>query len=902
MKLRDYQQDCITSIVGEARKGVVRQVIVLATGLGKTVIFSHLPTLVKAKGKKTLILAHREELLDQAKDKLLQIDSTLKVGIEQADRQSFDDDDVVIASVPTIGRANSKRIEKFKKEEFGLIIVDECFTGDTKIWTYTGTKNIKDVKVGDLILSYNEKNKLLEYKPVLRCFKNKSSQLVRINYGRKDFKRELITTPGHPFWIGDRYCLTKDLDCNSMMLYTIRDQKYDNSKLPFLWSKYGMFAISSSKNYPILSKCRKIAAYWNNILLKGMQIKSNFKTFLRYNEKNQFIPDKNKLGENEIKEPNAQYYKQRKDENNIKSHELETENSRREWETNSSTRATFNGGIGLEGGDNSHKNSKRKWLSSLLQNRYWKFTIKNSYRNRWWQSFFFSKKVSGSEKRNVLEGERMDSFEILKPTSDGTFGGLCADGYVYNIEVAENNNYFANGTLVHNCHHACAETYKNVFRYFGVLKNEGPPPRGIVLIGVTATPNRSDHLGLDQIFDKITFSYTLMQGIQNKYLANISAYTVQTNTDISQVASRGGDFVEGELSEAINNEDRNKLIVDSYRDIANNSKALVFAASVEHTKELTGYFQAAGYKADFVLGDTPAERRTEILEDFKNGQLQVVVNCMVLTEGYDNPAIETIIMARPTKSSVAYAQMIGRGTRLHPGKKALKLIDFVDNTGKHSIAGLPTLFGIPKGLKGLKGKNITDILSKLQQIEEVNPDYPVETIEDWSDENIQKIVKKVDIFAQAELPPEIKTNSKYSWEITQEGYRIQFPEEAGIKQTLRIEKDMLNKYEIETKYYEETVPCYDNDYSKWRAFKRDSIGAFNSIQEALQFGDNWIDSNKSQFSTMLAQDSKWRAESPSEAQLKLLKKLKVAVPKGLSKGQASVLIGKALGNRKRKSF
>ena len=126
MQLRDYQKDCIASIVSEAKQGIMRQVIVLATGLGKTVIFSHLPTLVKAKGKKTLILAHREELLDQAKDKLLQIDPTLKVGIEQANRESFYDDDVVIASVPTIGRTNSQRIKKLNPLEFGLVIIDEC--------------------------------------------------------------------------------------------------------------------------------------------------------------------------------------------------------------------------------------------------------------------------------------------------------------------------------------------------------------------------------------------------------------------------------------------------------------------------------------------------------------------------------------------------------------------------------------------------------------------------------------------------------------------------------------------------------------------------------------------------------------------------------------------------------
>ncbi len=575
MQLRDYQKQCVEAIITKARAGVFRQVIVLATGTGKTVIFSQLPALVKAKGKKTLILAHREELLEQAKLKLLAISPNLKVGIEQGANKIEEDVDVVIASVATIGRAGSKRIEKFNPDEFGLIIVDEV-------------------------------------------------------------------------------------------------------------------------------------------------------------------------------------------------------------------------------------------------------------------------------------------------------------------------------------HHATASTYINVFRYFGVYKQEFPNTKGKVLLGVTATPNRSDHVGLDQIFDEITFNYSLIQGIQNGHLSNISAYTVHTDTDISSVSTSMGDFSDKELSEVINNDRRNKCIVDSYTDIAPHSKALVFTASVEHAKELSDYFTSAGYKSNYVLGETESQKRSDILKAFKDGELEVLTNVGVLTEGYDEPGIETILMTRPTKSSVLYSQMIGRGTRLHPGKNSLKLIDFVDNTGKHSICGLPNLFGVPKNLKGLKGRKITEVLKQVQDIQEVSPDYPVEKIEDWSDENIQKIIKKVDIFAQAQLPPEVKQYSKFSWEPDIDGYKLKFPESQGEKQIITIQKDMLDKYTVEVKNCVPVEPTYKNDYAKWQVHTREKLGTFESLQNALSKGDNWIETNKSHLQTMFDQKAVWRGAEPSEAQLKLLKKLGVPIHPKLTKGECSVLIGKALAGKKSK--
>lgn len=455
--------------------------------------------------------------------------------------------------------------------------------------------------------------------------------------------------------------------------------------------------------------------------------------------------------------------------------------------------------------------------------------------------------------------------------------------------------------VVDECHHATSETYRNIFRHFGVLKGD-LFQLPTVLLGVTATPNRSDHVGLDNIFDAITFTYTLKDGIDNGYLSPIKAFTVATKTDISQVATRAGDFAENELSEAVNNQERNRLVVETYKEKFNNTKALVFASSVEHVNTLVELFKNAKVRAEGVIGATDKDVREAVLRDFDKGDLDVLVNCNVLTEGYDCPSIDTILMTRPTKSSVLYSQMIGRGTRLSPdtGKQFLNLVDFVDNVGKNKVVTLPSIFGVPKMLNLKGGKLINEVLEKIDKIKEVNPDFDVEKIDDWSDESIDKIVKEVNIFAQASIPEEVQQHSKFSWERDGDGFKLSVPPTADKKSTLIIRPNLLSQWELVEKVYNKVPPARNNGYTGWLK-KEESVKILGKDQsEIFSLSDDFLSKEFPQQSQVFRQDGKWRKDEPSEKQLKMLSKFKVPIPEGLTKGQASVLIGKAINERNSK--
>ena len=224
-------------------------------------------------------------------------------------------------------------------------------------------------------------------------------------------------------------------------------------------------------------------------------------------------------------------------------------------------------------------------------------------------------------------------------------------------------------------HHAAAGTYRKIFDHFRPEK----------LIGFTATPNRGDKVRLNDVFQKIIFQRDLRWGIENGYLCGIQCLRVNIGYDLSAVHTRQGDYAPGELDQAMDG--TADAIAEAYQKYAKGA-TLIFAVSVRHAREIADKIPGAVV----VTGET--RDRAAIIRAFTDGEIPVLVNCMVFTEGTDIPRVETVMVARPTQSESLYCQMVGRGARLYPGKEKLVLIDCVGVTGKASLCTAPSLLGI----------------------------------------------------------------------------------------------------------------------------------------------------------------------------------------------------------------
>jgi len=227
--------------------------------------------------------------------------------------------------------------------------------------------------------------------------------------------------------------------------------------------------------------------------------------------------------------------------------------------------------------------------------------------------------------------------------------------------------------MIDEAHHSPADSYQTVINSLGFSDNANK-----LLIGVTATPHRSDSLGLGDTFQKIVFSRSIGTMIKAGYLSPVIGRKILTNFSFERIRTRNGDFALEDLSEAINTPERNKFIVEKFQEYANDRKAIAFCCDVQHCKDLADAFREAGFNAEAVFGEMPTHDRKLIIESLKNGKIQIVTSCGILTEGFDEPSINVIVMARPTKSPGLYTQMCGRGLRLWPGKQDCLVLDFTD--------------------------------------------------------------------------------------------------------------------------------------------------------------------------------------------------------------------------------
>lgn len=249
--------------------------------------------------------------------------------------------------------------------------------------------------------------------------------------------------------------------------------------------------------------------------------------------------------------------------------------------------------------------------------------------------------------------------------------------------------------IVDEAHHAGALTYRKILGYF--------QPR--MTLGFTATPNRSDKVRLDNVFQEIIFQRDLRWGIENGYLCDIYCMRANIGYDLSAVRTRNGDYAPGELEEAMDG--TADAIAEAYQKYAKGA-TLIFAVSVHQAEEIAKRIPGA----EVVTGKT--KDRASIIERFTRREIPCIVNVMVFTEGTDMPLVETVIVARPTQSDVLYTQMVGRGLRLHPDKDKLTLIDCVGVTGKASLCTAPSLLGID--LKNIPDKKKDQIQGPLFEL------------------------------------------------------------------------------------------------------------------------------------------------------------------------------------------
>lgn len=231
-------------------------------------------------------------------------------------------------------------------------------------------------------------------------------------------------------------------------------------------------------------------------------------------------------------------------------------------------------------------------------------------------------------------------------------------------------DYF-NTIIIDEAHHCISDSYQRVLQHFPDAK----------VLGVTATPDRGDMRDLGQVFESLAYEYTLPKAIKEGFLSPIKALTMPLKIDMSGVGVQAGDFKVGDIGTAL--DPYLHSIAEEMRKYCMEKKTVVFLPLVKTSQKFRDILNENGFQASEVNGES--QDRAEILADFENGRYNVLCNSMLLTEGWDCPSVDCIVVLRPTKVRSLYCQMVGRGTRLHPGKDHLLLLDFLWHTERHEL-------------------------------------------------------------------------------------------------------------------------------------------------------------------------------------------------------------------------
>jgi superfamily II DNA or RNA helicase len=379
-------------------------------------------------------------------------------------------------------------------------------------------------------------------------------------------------------------------------------------------------------------------------------------------------------------------------------------------------------------------------------------------------------------------------------------------------------------------HHAAATSWQTVFnRYF---VNEGK----CMSISCTATAKRSDRASLyalnpdgstveiedkkgrklladakTSVFEKLVYEYDIVAATNDGWLCPIRRGLVETETDLTQVSTSKGDYAIGELAKAVNNGERTLLAVNAWKQYASDRQTLVFAADVDHAYAVAECWRDAGYTARALCGDdlTNSDLRENTLEEFRRGELQVLVNFAAFTEGTDLPTCSCVVMMRPTQSWSLFCQMVGRGNRVLPNtvdglatkeerKAAIArsakpdslVIDLVDVTKQHTCS-VPSIYDLPAKLD-MEGHTLSECKQLLDEFAEVKDQVIGEAPMSFTELKVR--MEQVDLLRTG------KVHRSQEWKVTPTGdYRcVQVP--VGYQANLKENRDGSANWTLEVSY------------------------------------------------------------------------------------------------------
>ena len=276
------------------------------------------------------------------------------------------------------------------------------------------------------------------------------------------------------------------------------------------------------------------------------------------------------------------------------------------------------------------------------------------------------KKFTGID--SAIEKAEQSSLGSEKKVVVASIQTLCRESRLHKFS----KDYF-DVIIVDECHHILADSYMTILSYFDKAK----------VLGITATPDRGDQKSLGQFFESKAYEYTMSQGIRDGYLSPIKAQLIPLQLDIKNVAISQGDYNAGQIGNAL--EPYLNQIAQEMLNYCKGRKTIVFLPLVKTSQKFCELLNLYGMRAVEVNGNSTD--RDKILADFSRGDYDVLCNSMLLTEGFDEPSIDCVVVLRPTKVRALYQQMVGRGMRLSPetGKKDLLLLDFLWMTEKHNL-------------------------------------------------------------------------------------------------------------------------------------------------------------------------------------------------------------------------